>query len=749
MDRYEYKIKLDEMKSLLSEKRYEEAVQIAETINWKKVKQVSSLCLAGEIFEKTEHFEDAKDTYLMAYDRTPIGRNIVFRLTMVSLKAGNMEEAEDFLSEFIEIAPNDSLRFLLRYQIAKAKGAGVAELISILEELKEEDSSERWNFELATLYHKAGMAEKCVDACDELILWFGDGNYVEKALELKMLYQPLTRSQERVYKKIREGSSEDSGAQTSYEELQPGETIQEEVKIPTVTTTPVTFDTINLQQELASNMKQIMEAKEKKDVSSHMESIKKLVQDIPYLKIPEAAEDKSEEEKYGHIETDEEIDGSLKINFKEMLGEDMDGQISLNMPETKASEPQITGQMSIEDVLSEWEKTKRVAQAAMEEADRRKLESAKARALQEAEDIMDRLQDVIPQLENGKTPEDLMKGYLDQKEILPEAEPVQVEAQEEIEEEATETAPEEVVQENMEEEQPSTEIGSEATKDMSNIVKQVEEGLNKALEPVDEKEEKDQLPVKFLTEEQKEIFSYFVPVPGMEKQLCQVMSGVKSRANNRDSKAGNIMITGGRGSGKTVLATNLVRVLQKVRKQYGKKVGKISATALNKKDVVDLFRKMSGGYLIIEQAGELSKETATKLSLAMDGVTDGVVVIIEDTRAGIEKLMINEPELTKKFTEKLTIPIFTNDELVSFARSYANELEYEIDEMAILALYNRINNIQKLDRATTLTEVKEIVDGAIEKAEKGGFKSAFSNLFTKRYSENDFLILQEKDFEVK
>ncbi|MEG0806323.1 MAG: tetratricopeptide repeat protein [Lachnospiraceae bacterium] len=723
MDRYEYKLKLDQIKEFMNEKKYQEAAEVADTVNWKKVKTVSALCVAGDAYEKGERYEDSRDLYLMAYDRSPIGRTIIFRLSMVAVKAGKFDEALDYYDEFVEIAPTDHLKYILKYQIYKAKGAPLAELISILEEYKEQESSERWSFELATLYHRAGMAGKCVDACDELILWYGDGNYVEKALELKMLYQPLNKMQEEIYRKIRQ-NKEGIVEVTPTDNLNSGEIVRDAVKIPKITTPPLTFNTINLQAELAQNMKQIMEATKKESVSNHMNTIKNLVKDIPYLNMPE----EGEEQRKGtdlHIETDEEIDGSLEIDFKEMLAEDYDGQITLNVPNLEPEEPQINGQMSIEDVLEEWEKTKRVAQAALQAAEARKLESAKARAIQEAEGILGRLQDVIPQLDAGVTPRQIMEEKILNREEEPKVE----------EKSAMQT--------------------NGDTISLNDILSRVDKGLDDnlvsetaaAIAESEVPEEESDVPMKFLTEEQKEIFSYFVPVAGMEKQLCQVMSGIKSRTNPTNSAAGNVVVIGGRGSGKTVLATNLIKALQKLTGHSGAKVGKISASSLNKKDVMSLTNRMAGGYLIIEKAGELTRETATKLSLAMESATAGMIVILEDTKSGIEQLFREEQELAKKFTEKISIPIFTNDELVAFAKSYANELEYEIDEMAVLALYNRINTIQKLDRATTLTEVKEIVDGAIDKAEKGGLRKAITGVFTRRYNENDFLILKEKDFD--
>mgnify|MGYP002679814422 FL=1 len=417
MDKYEYNLKLDQMKSLYAEEKYEDAADIADTINWNKIKNVNALVKAGEIYEKTERYEDSRDVLLMAYDRSPIGRMIIYRLAEVAVKMADFEAAQDYYEEFVQIAPHDSLKYVLRYDIKKAQGAPYTELIPILEELKDQEYTEEWAYELAYLYHKAGMSDKCIDACDELILWFGDGPYVERALELKMLYQPLTKTQEEKYRSFRQArDSKDGMTHINVEEMQrAGEYAHEPVAIPPVNINPEKFNTVNLQEEIAKGMQQIIDATEKETVTDTLDNINKMVEEIPYLKLPQE-ESVPVEQDAPHIETDEEIDGSLKINFKEMLGEDSDGQMSMVTDDRMQVERQITGQITIEEVLEEWEKTKRAAEAALEEANQRKLESAKARALQQAGNIMDRLTGVIPKLDAGVTPRELLEEeYLQDK----------------------------------------------------------------------------------------------------------------------------------------------------------------------------------------------------------------------------------------------------------------------------------------------------------------------------------------------
>ena len=786
MDKYEYKLKLDQMKSAFAEGNYHMAEELADSINWKRVRNANSLIKAGEVYETAERYDDAKEMFLLAYERSPIGRTIVYRLAELAIHVGNYDEAMEYYEEFVEMAPNDSLKFVLKYKIYKAKGESLAEQIQILEDLKEQEYIEEWAYELAYLYHQAGMSEKCVEACDELILWFGDGAYVEKALELKMLYQPLTKQQEeksRQFRQKRDGVVE----VRPNDMLNSGEIVSEVVKIPQVTMNASRFNTVNLQNELAKNMQQIMDATEKEEVNDSMDAIKKMVEEIPYLQLPHESEEQKEE-KYGHIETDEEIDGSLKINFKEMLAEDSDGQISLYVPKDPMVERQITGQMSIQEVLEEWEKTKRAAEAALQEAEQRRLESAKARALQEAEEIMERLVDVIPQLNAGLSPKELLEQeYMqnmpekDEKaarlfqnvndiltreieklskennsidQMIEENKPAEESFGQEMENEMSEELSEEIPQELP---QVSTDIGDllveepipeeiEAAKELMPEEPAKQEELPPIQIPEDVIEDEDV--TMHLTKAQKEIFSYFVPIQGMEQQLCQVLTGVKRRlGRSTNSTEGNIMIQGGPGSGKTVLATDLIKVIQEETGLIGGKIGKIEAASLNQKDIPELMKKVRGGCLIIEKAGEITRETAVKMSLQMSQDTAGMLVILEDTKEGIRKALGRDEEFARKFTEKVNIPIFSIDELVEFAKSYAQELEYEIDEMGVLALYNRISSIEKLDEATTLFEVKDIVDEAVAKSEKGGFKKAFSVFASKRHGQGDRKVLQEKDFE--
>lgn len=803
MDKYEYNLKLDQIKALSAEEGYMSAAEIADSINWNKIKNVNTLVKIGEIYEKAERYQDARDILLMAYDRSPIGRMIIYRLAEVAIKMGDYDAATEYYDEFVEIAPHDDMKYVLRYAIKKGQGASFDELITILEEYKDEEYTEEWAYELAYLYHKAGKADKCIDACDELILWFGDGPYVERALELKMLYQPLTKAQEEKYRRFKaekekpakindEAEVTEIGAM---EMVKGGEIVHDDVTIPQITVNQEKFNTVNLQQEIAKGMQQIMEAKGKNEVADTMDTIKKIVEDIPYLKL------EKEQEEY------------------------------VQQPE---------------------------------ETEQQKLESAKARALQEAGDIMERLNDVIPKLDAGVTPKELLEeeylkvpvDIIEQKAAVKEPEEEQkpdmqelyadetvdeVQEPQEASEEAidevqeSQEAPEDTIDEVQESQEAPEEAADEAkepvgepediimaeesekdeilmqpttmmpeiTDDMLNVdddtsddeTSQEKEnvsekrdfdhvtsfieqeiakmtaknpGLEKKLdmaktrkmpdislpEDLDSEEDDSKLKetkhIKELTSEQKAIFSYFIPVKGMEDQICKAYNAVLDHFNRKENAStGNLIIQGEQGCGKTMLATSFIKVLQKDGEQLTGKMGKIDAAALNKKDVQQVVRKITGGCLIIERAGDIDRSIAAQLSFLMEHDITGTLYILEDTSKGIKKALSMDEGFASKFTEKISVPIFTNDELVLFAKSYSAELGYKIDEMAILALHNRISNIERIDQATTLTEVKDIIDEAIDREAHSGLKKAISILTARRYTDDDRIVLKEDHFREK
>lgn len=903
MDKNEFKTKYDEIKQLIKEGRTDEALDIVESTNWRKVHNVNALVKASEVCEEAGRLEEARELLYMAHDRSPIGRMIIYHLAILCVKLGDLDEAKEFYDEFVEIAPHDSLKYIIKYQINKAKGADYTTLIGILEELKEHDFLEEWAYELAYLYHKTMQVDKCIDLCDEIILWFGDGPYVERALEMKMIYQPLDKMQEDKYRHFqqrRDGVTEIR----ANEILHSGEIVHETMAIPQVELPAERFNTVNLQAEIKKNIDEIMRATEAEAVSENMENIKTLVEEIPYLQVNEQSDAIAEEQK----QAKQELDESLKDTFNEYLAEENDGQISLLVPESKEVEQQVDGQMTIEDVMEEWEKTRRAAEAALQEAEQQKLESAKNIALKEASQIMDRLEEAIPKLDAGARPTDLLKEEYMAKQDEASSEPVKdrtedpapavfqipkVEAdgvmgvgleipvvdpasahiikgeespeapsivksvesdaseewhppvledqdekadpaqeaslpeeadleevtdvdykeaskivadvndmlqqeidrimanegQEEVRHLEEETLASEVAEEIApdveeddlpeitlpedlqefvaeaetaesevgpqeavaEEAMPSREpeVAEEPLPEIADVVLDPEEMAELLDENVLERAISEEMPELTLSEEEKEIFSYFMPIDGMENTICQALTGVRYRLENKkNSASGNIIIQGGVGSGKTMLASNLIKVLQIETDKLTGNVGKIDAEQLNKKDVALVLSKVSGGCLIIEGAGRLSERTQETMRQLMSQENCDVLVLMEDQKKRIDKMLSHNSAFAAMFTEKITIPIFTIDELVNFGKVYALEEGYVVDEMAILAMYNRINLIQRVDHPTSLIEVRDIVESAIDKAEKGGIKAMFSRFGSKRYDEDGNLILREQDFEL-
>ena len=850
VEKVEFKNRIEEMKDLVSNNKFADAMAVAETINWRKVHNINDLIAGSESYEAAGKIDEARDLLLLAHERSPIGRMILYKLCMISIKLKELDEAQEYYNEFVQIAPHDSLKFILKYNINTAKGADTATLITILEQLKDTDFIEEWAYELAYLYHKTNQADKCIELCDEIILWFGDGPVVERALELKMLYQPLDKAQEDKYRSLQQ--KKDGIAEITPKPMAESSEILPAIADIKLPEGPERFDTLNLQAEIKKNIDEIMKATDTGEVNENIDAIKTLVEEIPYLHV--TAEEP--------VEVEEPV-FSVNDTFQQYLEEGYDGQISLRLDdESTQSEEQIEGQMTIEDVLAEWEKTKRAAEAAMEDAKEKELESARAKALREANNVLNRLEGAMSKLNDGMTSTDLLKeeylsnqgevvteeadmpevveeneeatsfsipkldvdglqqgsvdipvvkaegnivaaaamagGIVQAEKVLEDEDEVDLkEASEmiadvnkmlqqeidrltygeeevpcqEVQEPVVDTSDLESAQINIDDiELPIIEIPEDLLAELPSasastsevypeseafIQSETEEDLpiisENVLEPqeiaefVDEKvlseAIKEEIPSCNLDEEDMETFSYFLPISGMKESIVQALTGAVGRINQPELNGGNIVIIGEPGSGKTQMATSIIKVLEKKTGYPKGGIGKISGEKLNEKDIQKLYSKIQGGCLIIETAGDISKETAVTLSLLMEQDNTGTIIIIEDNKRGIEKALSKDGSFAKRFTEKIVIPAFTIDELVSFARTYANEAGCSIDDMGVLALYNRINLIGRYNHATTIKEVAEIMDGAIEKSTRGGF-------FNKpKYDRDGNIILKEKDFD--
>ncbi len=799
MDKYEFQIKTEQMEKLLDKKDYGTAAKIADSIDWRKVHNVGLLMEVAEAYEGCERFEDCYEILNIAYDCAPIGRMIVYKMAEIAVRMEDYNEAVELYKEFVKIAPHDLGRYVLKYKIYKGRGAALEDQIAILEEYKSREYQEQWAYELAELYYQDGQLSKCVEECDDLILWFSEGEYVRKAMELKMKIQPLTASQEEKYRQM------------------VGEERARSIEIKTVNMEDK-FNTVNLQAALAAGVQDYIEEEK------HEEQAEELTPEEPKAEAPQAdatpeeAPEVREAQQFEDLDPDrflrENTEHSENVRIPGFLGQTETGQITFD-PDESVVEKQITGQMSIEDVLNTWEEKKRETEAAIAEAakrdEARKKERERLRATGQLPDLNIEVKQTVPEevlrlieeiegrypykvhvdpversaaprqtvpeakaaaepevtvvekaepekpVETEKEPQEILDILEAPSEAEAERESVEAEAAETVE---TVKEPQEIL--DILKAPSETDTKNEQTRTIAEApmieaepepqTEEPEPEEAESVSPMLDDLEKDleetvaTLPSGQLSEEQKKLFAYFTSVRGMNQQLAALLEEDRMRKERReDSLVGNIVITGESGNGKTTLAADIVKALQKQRRIKGAKMAKVPADNLNGKNVSGVIQKLGGGALLIEKAGALKTETAVQLSHAMTRRTGGLLVILEDEKDEIRKLFIRCESLGAKFTRTIDIPVFTNKELVAFGESYALEQECVLDEMAVLALYNRIGNNQTSDHLVNVAEVKEMVDEAID---RGGKKGLFGKVKKSRLDEFGHTILLEKDFEI-
>lgn len=944
MDKSEYKLRAEEIKDLISRGEYVQAAEIADTIDWRRVKSVMMLCTISDLYKINRRYEDARDMLLLAYERRPGGRTICYSLCELSIKMEEYVQAIEYYKEFVQVAPKDPGRYILQYKLYEAQDVSLEERIAVLEELKKRDYREKWAYELAYLYHRVGLAARCVEECDELILWFGEGKYVIKAMELKMLHQPLTPEQQEKYDHRfdasgsyipsqnsvqdngysgnqgydqgytqdgsydqgqgydqnytqnysqdgnydqSQGYAQDYSQDGSYDQNQgyvpednydriSGDTqvyetvqqpaqetsaqpVQDDLDIHVKTMDVGQYNTINLQAELAAGLREVLGEEPKEDTAkATSDSITRSIvapmmdsdtESLDYPEIAEVSEDDLEPEteqiegsevffgetgeigdlsQVPEVETEEilpEEPASLKKQdvvpelseaevepeattpveppkeLANVLAQESDGQISLVMPEAESIEKQITGQMNIEDILAEWERKKKENLEKREEEVRQhvlqqtgamftefeqavrdglleKLEKEKA---VDADTVTDT--DEVEELEEiADVNDETEKAPAEVSEEEPEREPadtdiVDTEEVEELEEEpavaeheeepATEE-PEasvdmEVTQEPAAEipevpeettaeiEEASEETTAETEEASEESVAEAEEEPEEAVEEVHEDEqpqtpeppvvERDKAKVRALTREERELYAPFIQSKSAREQLVKAIDNISLAAYT-----GNVIITGEEGMDTLSLAKNMIREIQATDSNFSGKVAKISGHALNKKDVADTLSKLKNGALIIGKASEMNDTTVNTLYKALQQENQGIVIILEDTKREIDRFLEKHEKLKESFTARMDVEALSNDTLVAFGRQYAREMEYSIDELGVLALHTRIEDMQTIDHVVTVVDVKEIVDEAIAHANKKTLKHFFDVLFAKRYDDEDMIILTEKDF---
>lgn len=921
MDKSEYKLRAEEIKDLISRGEYAQAAEIADTIDWRRVKSVMMLCTISDLYKINRRYEDARDMLLLAYERRPGGRTICYSLCELSIKMEEYVQAIEYYKEFVQVAPKDPGRYILQYKLYEAQDVSLEERIAVLEELKKRDYREKWAYELAYLYHRVGLAARCVEECDELILWFGEGKYVIKAMELKMLHQPLTPEQQEKYDHrfdapgshipsqnsvqdneysgnesyeqsyAKDGSydqeqgyaqdgsydQDQSYAQDSsydqnqsyvqdsgydqvngdtqiYDSVQPAQQetptqpVQDDYDIHVKTMDVGQYNTINLQAELAAGLREVLGEEPKGDTAkATSDSITRSIvapmmdsdtESLDYPEIAEVSEDDLEPEteqiegsevffgetgeigdlsQVPEVETEEilpEEPASLKKQdvvpelskaevepeattpveppkeLANVLAQESDGQISLVMPEAESIEKQITGQINIEDILAEWERKKKENLEKREEEVRQhvlqqtgamftefeqavrdglleKLEKEKAvdadtvtdtdevEELEEIADVNDETEKAPAEVsEEEPEPEPADTDIVDTEEVEElEEEP----AVAEYEEESATEEPDAVV--NMEvTQEPAAEIPevpeettAETEEASEESVAEAEEEPEEAVEEVHEDEqpqtpeppvvERDKAKVRALTREERELYAPFIQSKSAREQLVKAIDNISLAAYT-----GNVIITGEEGMDTLSLAKNMIREIQATDSNFSGKVAKISGHALNKKDAAETLNRLQNGALIICKASEMNSKTVDTMYKALQQENQGIVIILEDTRKEIDRFLEKYEKLQESFTSRMDVEALSNDTLVAFGRQYAREREYSIDELGVLALHTRIEDMQTIDHVVTVVDVKEIVDGAIAHANKKTLKHFFDVLFAKRYDDEDMIILTEKDF---
>ena len=883
MDKNEYRAKLEEINDLVDNQDYQGALKIVDTIDWRRVRSARTLCMIGEIYEANKRYEDSRKLLLLAHQRAPIGKTVLYRLVELSIKMGNYNEAADYYKSFVEISPNDNSRYILKYKLYRARRSPIEEQIQILQEYKEKEYTERWSYELARLYAKAGMKEECIETCDDLILWFSEGKYVTKAMELKMKFTSLTPQQQEKYengssKKITETAAKAAAAVAAaseaaanvVEKITPEE--QEEIekilnsvelKIPEPEPAPEKPE--HLQDKVAQDLRDVLQgstADEAEEIAVAMDpAVKTSPEEKGYVVKDLEPEDlskttgfkpfhigegmtmqvKAEAPKSKMFDSKDFVPGSLQTSSKEFeldleaLLAETANELAQAVAEETGNQEEITEESaeevveeSVEEVIEEAveEPVEEIIEEAVEEPVEEIVEEAKeepeesrapeiAAAAVSLSAALAAKADEFDALAAGMTQEVVIKRDLEEPEVAEvQEEPVEVipeseeeileleETPEEIIEEAIETmealsdageSPAEIVEELAEEletaglEEPETietvetEVAEGATKEFP--VEKVKEALgeidlSKALEEELEdtiSPKQDDSHIKRVTgsvaanqerksaafgtaveglmrhhlteEEHRRLFTYFFPIPGMSQQINEALDTAQESACSKTSQEGNIIVTGREGSGKTRLSEGLIKALCKERQMEGAKVAYITAEKLNKKDPVAVVGKLAGGFLVVENAGALKADVVENMSKAMEFKTNRLTVILEDLKPGIRSLQEKYPDFMKKFDSTIMIPVFTNDELVSFAKTYAKELGYKIDNMAVLALYTLIGENQNEENPVAVGTVREMMDNAIARASKKG-RRAGKKVSKRHLDETGRIMLYEKDFDI-
>lgn len=762
LDKEEFRIKLEEINKLVQLKDYKGAMSIVDSIDWRRVKNVRTLCVVGEIYAANKRYEDSKEIFLLAYNRASIGKNILYRLIEISLKMNDIEDAVEFFDEYKQVASNDNTQYILEYKIARAKNASLNEQIKILEEYKDREFTEKWSYELATLYYKAGDKERCLDLCNEIILWFSEGKYVTKTLDLKMRMGELTGAEREKFEQQfipklitpeEKKAMEEDASKNGQEEAAEASEKPENKRIESIRLDERDLNSVeSLQEKISKGIRDIFNGKKKEDDLEENQTDEAEVENSIPEELIKTGNSVSEPENVPALEP--EIPG-VKPDFSNTIKmpelKIPDSMKKIDIPQAPSiSAPDIT-QEEIAEEKKNFDFDFNLEDTILAAASAQGIEIPKEPEADETAEMMEE-ETVGGEEEPKKVPR------LEEEEFLTE-EDLQS-AEEEFLNGPTSRTPEFNLPDSEEEdflgellkEPADTLVKDEPVSDEPQLEKRAlteEEELEQLIASFQTGEETDPLDIvpreRELRDEEKKIFTYFVKVPGLEEQLIDTLCDVQLAAADTTSKTGNIIIMGGRECGKTRLISGLIPAICKELNIEASKVSYVFADQINDKDIPAIVKKLSGGFLVIENANQLNQQTVDMLDKAMEADTEGMIVIIEDEKIGMRKLIARFPKFAKKFTSMINIPVFTNDELVNFARVYTKENGYTIDQMGMLALYNLISTNQKEDEPMSVGAVKELIDAAIMKSQ-GGIRKFKRNISKKRTDNDGFIVLYEKDF---